>query len=354
MKRHLLAAAIALAATLVGRAQEAQESVQLVEAPLAALGGDWELGALGESPDLTATGQGKVLSYAWMDETGLANVEIQLEIHWRHHRGEPCSASLNGVLIGQLDQPRDTLFVQPNVFYPTIHFLRIPAGAYAAFGLNTFALTTNDGREGASVGVCEPPGMAVALRFTIRAARADSIAPPINTKPVIPQAMVVVDVSTGIIIQPGMIVISVNVQIQAVLADPNGGPVTLQIEITVAGGNSTGVPTTASEPVSSGETATVALPEAEEGEREVRARTVDSEGLASEWVPVDMVFESGGGMTVIRAPAPSSMAGSELQGPTRKEARVDACSAGAAPGSGALLIVVAALVLVGAFRGRNR
>ncbi len=356
MKRHLLTAAIALAATLVGRAQESREIVQIVEAPLYALGGDWELGNLGESPDLTATGQGKVLTYAWMDETGLADVEIQLEIHWRHHRGVPCSAYINGVFIGQLDQPQETFLVQPNVFYPTIHFLRIPAGAYSALGLNEFALMTNDAREGASVGVCEPPGMEVALRFTIGAARAEEVKPPENTNPVIPQAMVLVDISTGITIQPGMIVVSVNIQIQAVLADANGGSVSLQIEIQVAGGNFTGVPTSTSEPVANGETATVPVPAYEEGEREVRARTVDSEGSASEWVPVDMVLAASGDSTIVRAvPLSSAPKGNGFVAmPAGDDSSSASCSAGAASGSGALLIGLAALILIGAFRGRIR
>ncbi|HEU4339487.1 MAG TPA: hypothetical protein VFS19_05425, partial [Planctomycetota bacterium] len=261
---------------------------------------------------------------------------------------------------GALDLP-PTFECLDDVFYPTLHHFRLPEGAYFPDEVNRFTLTMFAASTlGASVGICEPPGHAVAMRFFVR--------PYVDERerrnaPTYPQAVVLMDVTTGTILRPGVAIDSPDLQIMAVLADPDGDMAALEIEYQLVGSDEIGTMTIQSQQFEPGTQVVVQLPSLGPGLWLIRVRAIDSTGEVSPWVPVDPVIRVarfGVQQTytgVSRAEVEDALRVIPIDSGISLEVRDSgsgggACSAGARFGTDGVLAGIAVLILIGAARRR--
>lgn len=86
---------------------------------------------------------------------------------------------------------------------------------------------------------------------------------------------------------------------KALLSDPDGGPVRLQVEVREAAQGFNGIPTATGAPAASGSIGSVAVPLAAGTSYRWQARAIDAKNMASAWIP----FGSGGADFSVRANA---------------------------------------------------
>lgn len=333
-----------------------EREVQVVEASLASLGGTFLGNDCGGGLNLSAYEAGQEITFSFTDTTGYAEVDLHLEINWRHHRGPTCEVFLNGVSLGRLDQPVATFECLKDVFYPTLHVLRIPSGTYVAGGANSFRLVYRGG-ENESVGICD--GLhGAALKFMIHAA-SEGAPPPPRTDPMYPQGLTLYDLTTGIVLAPGVAIPSANLQIMAILNDADADYAALEIEIQNVGLPFAGVPFIQTVGVMPGGRAFAILPALGPGLWQIQVRTIDQRGSTSEWVRVETVIEvredASGRRTYVgvqRSSVVDDAGKVVILRPEGGSSSGGSCSAGAASGRSALLVIFGALILMGAARLR--